>query len=109
MWHLRCQSTGSCAAAGCWTSAAAPKSFRCQGTPRAASRCTLPRHGVLLTGDIVANVGAVMLDAVNQNRALAMQSFRRAAALNVDVACFGHGEPLTSGAGQLLREAVQAI
>ena len=59
----------------------------------------LPRHGVLFTGDTIANVGTVMLGTFNQDRARTVASFRRLADLDVETACFGHGEPIPSGAG----------
>ena len=65
----------------------------------------LPEHRVLFTGDTIANVGTVMLGTFNQDRARTVESFRRLAALNVETACFGHGEPITSGAGRLLADA----
>ncbi|KUI18990.1 MBL fold metallo-hydrolase [Mycobacterium sp. GA-1285] len=69
----------------------------------------LPRHGVLLTGDTIANVGTLMLGTFNQDRARTMASFRRLAALDVDTACFGHGEPIISGAGARLREVAATL
>jgi len=33
-------------------------------------------------------------------------SFRRLAALDVEIACFGHGEPIASGAGDRIREVL---
>ena len=65
----------------------------------------LPEHRVLFTGDTIANVGTVMLGTFNQDRARTVEPFRRLAALNVETACFGHGEPITSGAGRLLADA----
>ena len=59
----------------------------------------LPHHGVLFTGDTVANVETVMLGVFNQDRAQTVASFKRLAALDVETACFGHGEPIASGAG----------
>ncbi|BBY42924.1 MBL fold metallo-hydrolase [Mycolicibacterium celeriflavum] len=69
----------------------------------------LPRHGVLLTGDTIANVGTVMLGTFNQDRARTVASFRRLAALDVDTACFGHGEPIVSDAGARLREVAATL
>ena len=69
----------------------------------------LPRQGVLFTGDTIANVGAVMLGTFNQDRARTVESFRRLAALDVETVCFGHGEPITSGAGRLLTEAAGSL
>ncbi|KUH66779.1 MBL fold metallo-hydrolase [Mycolicibacterium novocastrense] len=69
----------------------------------------LPRHGVLLTGDTIANVGTLMLGTFNQDRARTVASFRRLAALDIDTACFGHGEPIISGAGARLREVAATL
>jgi glyoxylase-like metal-dependent hydrolase (beta-lactamase superfamily II) len=64
----------------------------------------LPEHGVLFAGDTIANVGSVMLGAFNQDRARTIASFKRLAALDVQTACFGHGDPIESGAGDRIRE-----
>jgi glyoxylase-like metal-dependent hydrolase (beta-lactamase superfamily II) len=69
----------------------------------------LPRHGVLFTGDTIANVGTVMLGTFNQDRARTVASFRRLSALDVETACFGHGEPITSGAGDRMREVAAIL
>ena len=69
----------------------------------------LPRHGVLFTGDTIANVGTVMLGTFNQDRAQTVASFRRLAALDIEAACFGHGEPITSDAGDRIREAAATL
>ena len=69
----------------------------------------LPRHGVLFTGDTIANVGTVMLGTFNQDRAQTVASFQRLAALDVETACFGHGEPIASGAGTKLREVAATL
>jgi len=69
----------------------------------------LPSHGVLFTGDTIANVGTVMLGAFNQNRARTVASFRRLAELDVETACFGHGEPILAGAGDRIREVAATL
>jgi glyoxylase-like metal-dependent hydrolase (beta-lactamase superfamily II) len=69
----------------------------------------LPQHGVLFTGDTIANVGAVMLGTFNQDRARTVASFQRLAALDVNTACFGHGEPIASGAGSRIREIAEQL
>lgn len=69
----------------------------------------LPQHGVLLTGDTIANVGTLTLGTFNQDRARTVASFHRLAALDVGTACFGHGEPIVSGAGARLREVAAAL
>jgi glyoxylase-like metal-dependent hydrolase (beta-lactamase superfamily II) len=69
----------------------------------------LPRHRVLFTGDAIANVGAVMLGPFNQDRERAVASFRRMSRLDVDTACFGHGEPVTSGAADRIRATAPGL
>jgi glyoxylase-like metal-dependent hydrolase (beta-lactamase superfamily II) len=68
----------------------------------------LPTHQVLFTGDAAARTpdGTVIGGVFNVNRAQAADSFRRLADLSgVQVACFGHGDPLTSDATAALRAA----
>jgi glyoxylase-like metal-dependent hydrolase (beta-lactamase superfamily II) len=66
----------------------------------------LPEHGVLFTGDTIAGFqGNVILGVFNLDRARAIESFHRMAELDVDIACFGHGEPALGGAGSRLRGA----
>ncbi|MGP4001085.1 MBL fold metallo-hydrolase [Streptomyces sp. 8N706] len=67
----------------------------------------LPEHGVLFTGDSVANVGQLMLGTFNVDRARALESYGRLAALGADTACFGHGDPLVGGAARALRESAE--
>ena len=69
----------------------------------------LPKHGVLFTGDTIANVGAVMLGTFNQDRARTVASFQRLASLDVETACFGHGDPIASGAGARIREIAEQL
>jgi glyoxylase-like metal-dependent hydrolase (beta-lactamase superfamily II) len=69
----------------------------------------LPRHGVLFTGDTIANVGTVRLGTFNQDRAQTMASFQRLAALDVETACFGHGGPIASGAGDRIRKVAATL
>lgn len=69
----------------------------------------LPDRGVLFTGDSVAASpldGQVILGVFNVNRAEAITSFRKLAELDVEVACFGHGGPVTEKASSVLRAAV---
>lgn len=57
----------------------------------------LPAHGVLFTGDAVAASpfdGKVMLGVFNVDRAQAVDSFAKLAALDANIACFGHGDPI---------------
>lgn len=69
----------------------------------------LPAHRLLLTGDSVARTpdGRVILGPFNVDRKEAIASFRKLAEFDVDVACFGHGDPLLSDAAPALRTAAQ--
>jgi glyoxylase-like metal-dependent hydrolase (beta-lactamase superfamily II) len=64
---------------------------------------------VLFTGDTIANVGTVMLGTFNQDRPQTVASFRRLAALDAETACFGHGEPIASGACDRIREVAATL
>ncbi|MFZ3572428.1 MBL fold metallo-hydrolase [Streptomyces sp. BH097] len=69
----------------------------------------LPAHGVLFTGDAIAVSpldGQVMLGVFNLDKERAVASYRRLAALDSEMACFGHGDPVVGGAGAALRAAV---
>jgi glyoxylase-like metal-dependent hydrolase (beta-lactamase superfamily II) len=70
----------------------------------------LPEHGVLFTGDAVAeHAGRVILGVFNLDSGRAARSMRRLAALDVEVAVFGHGEPLVRDAGARLRQAARSL
>lgn len=64
---------------------------------------------VLVAGDAIAShEGEPMLGVFNSDPPLAVQSFRRLAELDVEVACFGHGDPVRSDArAKLARVAAQ--
>jgi glyoxylase-like metal-dependent hydrolase (beta-lactamase superfamily II) len=63
----------------------------------------LPLHRILFTGDIAANVQQPMLGVFNVDRDEAAESLRRMAELDVDTACFGHGDPVVRDAAEALR------
>ncbi|MEU0074884.1 MBL fold metallo-hydrolase [Streptomyces sp. NPDC006332] len=67
----------------------------------------LPEHGVLFTGDTIAaspvDVG-VIPGVFNLDRSRVLAACHRLAALDADVACFGHGAPMVGRAGAALRE-----
>jgi glyoxylase-like metal-dependent hydrolase (beta-lactamase superfamily II) len=67
----------------------------------------LPDERVLLTGDNVASLGGrAILGPFNVVRQEAIASFRRLAEMDVDIACFGHGDPIVGDArGALLAGA----
>jgi glyoxylase-like metal-dependent hydrolase (beta-lactamase superfamily II) len=69
----------------------------------------LPSHRMLFTGDTIANVGTVMLGTFNQDRAQTVASFQRLAALDVETACFGHGDPIAAGAGDRIRQVAATL
>jgi glyoxylase-like metal-dependent hydrolase (beta-lactamase superfamily II) len=66
--------------------------------------------GVLVAGDAIASFdGAPMVGVFNVDRVQATATFRRLAALDVEIACFGHGEPLVGGAGAQLARVAAAL
>jgi glyoxylase-like metal-dependent hydrolase (beta-lactamase superfamily II) len=69
----------------------------------------LPAHRLLFTGDSVASTqeGRVILGPFNVDRAQAIDSFRKLADLDVDMACFGHGDPVRADAAAALRAVTQ--
>lgn len=70
----------------------------------------LPRHGLLFTGDGIAESdGQILLGPFNTDRVQAWESLRRQADLPVDVACFGHGNPVIGDASTALRAATDPL
>lgn len=69
----------------------------------------LPGPGVLVTGDTAANVGRTMPGVFHTDPGRALESFGVLAALDAEVVCFGHGDPLTSGGSAALRAAAARI
>jgi glyoxylase-like metal-dependent hydrolase (beta-lactamase superfamily II) len=67
----------------------------------------LPEQRILFTGDTIARSpdGTVMLGVFNVDRPKAIDSFRRQTELEIDIACFGHGDPIVGNAGTELRKA----
>jgi glyoxylase-like metal-dependent hydrolase (beta-lactamase superfamily II) len=64
---------------------------------------------VLVAGDALAShEGRPMVGVFNAEPALAAASARALAALEPDIACFGHGEPLRHDAGARLAELARA-
>lgn len=69
----------------------------------------LPKHRVLFCGDTIAShEGQVILGVFNSDPERASESFRRQSELDVDVACFGHGDPVVGDAAAVLRSVVAA-
>jgi glyoxylase-like metal-dependent hydrolase (beta-lactamase superfamily II) len=71
----------------------------------------LPGPRVLFAGDTAARGpdGQVMPGVFNTDRAQAAASFRRLAGLDTDIACFGHGEPVTQDAAAQLQAAARQL
>jgi glyoxylase-like metal-dependent hydrolase (beta-lactamase superfamily II) len=67
----------------------------------------LPKHKVLFTGDTVAAgpTGEVILGVFNLDEDLMLDGFHHLAALDTETVCFGHGDPVVTGAGAVLRHA----
>jgi glyoxylase-like metal-dependent hydrolase (beta-lactamase superfamily II) len=66
----------------------------------------LPEHGVLITGDTVAEYqGQAILGPFSTDRAQAWADLQRLATLDVAVACPGHGDPIGPDATAALRRA----
>jgi glyoxylase-like metal-dependent hydrolase (beta-lactamase superfamily II) len=61
-----------------------------------------PRR-VLFAADACCNLLGLRHPIGYEDRAQGLASLRRLAALDVDVACFGHGAPLVGGAGAAMR------
>ncbi len=71
----------------------------------------VPGRGVLLAGDTIARApdGRVMLGVFNADGNAAELSFRRLAALEVEVVGFGHGDPLTADGTARLQAACSGL
>ncbi|MBC3760946.1 MBL fold metallo-hydrolase [Quadrisphaera oryzae] len=66
----------------------------------------LPRLRAVLTGDTAAeHDGVVVLGPFGLDRAQVRSDLRRLGALDVEVACFGHGEPVLTGAARAVAQA----
>ena len=58
---------------------------------------------MLVVGDAAANFGQVVLPPVAEDFEVTEASVRRLAELDFEVAVFGHGEPIESGASAAFR------
>ena len=66
-----------------------------------------PRHGgVLIAADAAANVFGLALSPMYEDLAEGRRSLAKLAALEFEVACFGHGRPIKSGAEAVPTEVV---
>jgi glyoxylase-like metal-dependent hydrolase (beta-lactamase superfamily II) len=61
-------------------------------------------EGVLIAGDICANIGGPGLSVVYENRELGIQSILKVAEFDFEIAVFGHGKPIGHQANRVLRE-----
>jgi glyoxylase-like metal-dependent hydrolase (beta-lactamase superfamily II) len=67
------------------------------------------RERVLVAGDAIAMVAGRPVSGVfNVDPALADEPFAALAALDPEIACLGHGEPIRGAAGARLRAAIAA-
>ena len=65
--------------------------------------------GVLFTGDVATEQqGQVVLGPFDNDRPTARQSFRKFADIEVDIVCFGHGQPLVGEETNKLKAAAKA-
>jgi glyoxylase-like metal-dependent hydrolase (beta-lactamase superfamily II) len=73
--------------------------------------CYLPRSRVLIAGDTIARRpdGRAMLGVFNADPAQAAASFARLAALDTEIVCPGHGDPITGDAAVFLRTAAEQL
>lgn len=70
----------------------------------------LPGERVLFAGDNIASVdGRPILGPFNVARHDAIASFRKLAQLNVEIACFGHGDPILRDAGAALNAEAKRL
>lgn len=60
--------------------------------------------GVLVAADVAANVFGLSLSPMYEDLAAGEASLRKLAALDFEVACFGHGKPIISKASAKFRE-----
>jgi glyoxylase-like metal-dependent hydrolase (beta-lactamase superfamily II) len=69
-----------------------------------------PRRRLLVTGDAVAAVnGSPIVGVFNVDPRQARESAKKLAALDFDIACFGHGEPLLRDASAALRSLASQL
>jgi glyoxylase-like metal-dependent hydrolase (beta-lactamase superfamily II) len=65
---------------------------------------------MLLTGDSIAShEGAPILGVFNIDRTEAIESLRKQASLEFEVACFGHGPPIVGEASQKIRTLAETL
>ena len=65
--------------------------------------------GLLLTGDTIAEHEGAQSSDPSPTTAKAWRSLERLAAMDLDVACFGHGKPIIGAAHHALRRATDPL
>ena len=60
----------------------------------------LRSDGILIAGDICANVAGLALSTVYEDMCIGVQSILKVAALEFDKAVFGHGKPVMTAANK---------
>jgi glyoxylase-like metal-dependent hydrolase (beta-lactamase superfamily II) len=79
------------------------------GHTRGSVAALFPADRVLIAGDAIASHdGRPMLGVFNSDPPAAIESLRRLACRDVEIACFGHGEPILAGAKGALTHATDA-
>ena len=64
-----------------------------------------PDGGTLIAADSCMHLLSLRVPLVNEDASLARRSLRRIAALDFDIACFGHGRPIMANAAGQFRRA----
>lgn len=85
------------------STSAAPTSYPLPAIPTAASPCNCLSISSFHRDVVAEHEGAVMPGVFNLDGDRVVDAFRRLAELDVDIACFGHGDPLLAAAGDRLR------
>jgi hypothetical protein len=102
-----------CTSIAKWTTATsqlavAPSSV-CRDTPGSIA-LLVPHLGVLFTGDTIASYeGAPILGPYNIDRLGAIESIRKQARLEFDIACVGHGKPIVGGASRKVPALIRSF
>jgi len=78
-------------------------------TPGHVSYLMADAGGVLFAGDLAVNVLGLRESFVHADRAQALRSLERVAALDFEVAVFGHGPPITRRATARFRRLVERL
>jgi hypothetical protein len=68
-----------------------------------------PQRHIMFFGDIIFNEGGLKVapKIFNVDTAKVTEAAHKLAAYDIDIACFGHGEPYTENAGERIRQFLQ--